>query len=72
MGQLTNGSPLAACPFCGSAARRSHAGEWFGTGCDGSTKCPAFLSGLMHRSQQEADAAWNHRAGANGVKDEPR
>jgi hypothetical protein len=53
---------MKPCPFCGGPARRSNGGEWFGTGCDGSTKCPAFLSGLMHRSQEEADAAWNRRA----------
>jgi hypothetical protein len=53
---------LKPCPFCGGDARRNQAGEWFGTGCDGSTKCPAFLSGLMYRTQDEADAAWNRRA----------
>jgi hypothetical protein len=65
---------LALCPFCGSSARQSHSGGWFGTGCDGSTKCPAFLSGLMHRTQAEADAAWNRRAtvGVTAARSEPK
>jgi hypothetical protein len=66
MDQLTNGVKLAPCPFCGSEARQNQGGDWYGTGCDGSTKCPAHLFGLMHRTQADADAAWNGRA-TNGV-----
>jgi hypothetical protein len=62
----TNGN-LLPCPFCGGPARQSQGGEWFGTRCDGSTKCPAHLFGLMHRSRQDADNAWNRRA-TDGVK----
>lgn len=57
---------LLPCPFCGGTARRSTGGEgvkaWYGTGCGGSQSCPAYLHGLMHRTQAQADAAWNRRA----------
>jgi hypothetical protein len=56
---------LKHCPFCGGKATRSHGGEdakaYFGTGC-ADQRCPAHLFALLHRSQVEADAAWNRRA----------
>jgi hypothetical protein len=64
----TNGKRLELCPFCGSQPRQSNSAGWFGTGCDGDTKCPAALSALMHRSQEAADAAWNSRAVPHGVE----
>lgn len=55
---------LAPCPFCGGGARRTTVGTnaWFGTGCDGDQSCPAHLRALTHKTQAEADAAWNRRA----------
>lgn len=57
---------LAPCPFCGGGARRTTVGTnaWFGTGCDGDQSCPAHLRALTHKTQAEADAAWNRRAPA--------
>ena len=54
---------LAPCPFCGGGARRTTVGTnaWFGTGCDGDQSCPAHLRALTHKTQAEADAAWNRR-----------
>lgn len=67
MTDTTSAAPsLLPCPFCGGTARRSTGGEgvkaWYGTGCGGSQSCPAYLHGLMHRTQAQADAAWNRRA----------
>lgn len=62
---------LAPCPFCGGGARRSTGGNtnaWFGTGCDGDQSCPAHLRALMHKTQAEADSAWNRRAPADASK----
>lgn len=55
---------LLPCPFCGSRARRSKGGAWHGTGCAGAHGCPAYLSALTYRTQEEADEAWNRRAPA--------
>lgn len=54
---------LAPCPFCCGGARRTTVGTnaWFGTGCDGDQSCPAHLRALTHKTQAEADAAWNRR-----------
>lgn len=58
---------LLPCPFCGGPARRSNGGTGdktrFGTGCARS-RCPAALFSLAHTTQEEADAAWNHRVAA--------
>lgn len=63
---MTADTTLAPCPFCDTPARQSQGGEgaaaWFGTGCGGSQSCPAYLRGLVHKSQAAADAAWNRRA----------
>lgn len=57
---------LKPCPFCGRHARRSKGGTgegtYYGTGCASHPSCPARLHGLFHRTQEQADAAWNTRA----------
>ena len=56
---------LASCPFCGGAAYQTSggtgSGAYFATGCH-SHKCPAGVHALVHKSQAEADAAWNARS----------
>jgi len=65
---MTDINTLAPCPFCGGDARRSTGGHgsnaWFGTGCGANPSCPAHLRALMHRTQFDADVAWNRRAPA--------
>lgn len=60
-----NKTNLSPCPFCGGTARRSKGGTgentYFGVGCDSTQQCPAYLYGLPHRTQEQADAAWNKR-----------
>jgi hypothetical protein len=57
---------LKPCPFCGGPACRSKGGAgksaYFGVGCDSPAPCPAYLHGLFHRTQEQADATWNRRA----------
>ena len=62
---------LLPCPFCGSRARRSKGGAWHGTGCAGAHGCPAYLSALTYRTQEEADEAWNRRAPAPQAQRKP-
>ena len=60
---MKQATELEPCPFCGGGARRFTVGTnaWFGTGCDGDQSCPAHLRALTHKTQAEADAAWNRR-----------
>ena len=62
---------LLPCPFCGSRARRSKGGAWHGTGCAGAHGCPAYLSALTYRTQEEADEAWNRRTPASQAQRVP-
>lgn len=62
---------LLPCPFCGSRARRAKGGAWHGTGCAGALGCPAYLSALTYRTQEEADEAWNRRAPASQAQRVP-
>ncbi|MDH0493336.1 Lar family restriction alleviation protein [Comamonas aquatica] len=62
---------LLPCPFCGSRARRSKGGGWHGTGCAGAHGCPAYLSALTYRTQEEADEAWNRRTPASQAQRVP-
>lgn len=62
---------LLPCPFCGSRARRSKGGGWHGTGCAGAHGCPAYLSALTYRTQEEADETWNRRTPASQAQRVP-
>ena len=62
---------LLPCPFCGSRARRSKGGAWHGTGCAGAHGCPAYLSALTYRTQEEADEAWSRRTPASQAQRVP-
>lgn len=62
---------LLPCPFCGSRARRSKEGGWHGTGCAGAHGCPAYLSALTYRTQEEADEAWSRRTPASQAQRVP-
>lgn len=62
---------LLPCPFCGSRARRSKEGGWHGTGCAGAHGCPAYLSALTYRTQEEADEAWSRRTPASQAQRMP-
>jgi hypothetical protein len=61
---------LLLCPFCGGHAERTTGGEdeskRFGTRCS-DFKCPGGTHGLFHKSQEDADAAWNTRTGRADV-----
>jgi hypothetical protein len=58
-------TPLLKCPFCASHAERAFGGDlpnrWYGTRCSGDVKCPGAVHGLMHKTQEAADEAWNRR-----------
>lgn len=62
--------PLLLCPFCGGHAERSSGGkgdrEFFGTRCSVHL-CPGYSFGLVHKSQEDADAAWNTRTGRSDI-----
>jgi len=52
---------LKTCPFCGSAPELRSSHGWHAVGCN-TTKCPAHIHALVHRSEAEAVTAWNTRA----------